>query len=118
MQKDDAYLLDMLNAARKIRAFSADLSRESFDHSELHQYALVRLIEIIGEAARRVSEEGKQSYPQIAWKQISGMRNRIVHDYTRIDLELVWQTIQFDIPSLIVQLEPLVPPDQPDDQPQ
>ncbi len=115
MQKDEAYFLDMLNAARKISSFSADLTREYFDQSELHQYALVRLIEIIGEAARRISEEGKQTHPEITWKQISGMRNRIVHDYTHVDLELVWQTIQHDIPSLIAHLEPLVPPE--DDQP-
>lgn len=111
MWRDDAYLLDMLNAARKIQTFLQGMSEDEFRKSELHQQAVMRLIQIIGEAARKISDACKQAHPEIAWVQISGMRNYLIHEYFRINLDTVWQVVHNHIPALIAQLEPLVPPD-------
>lgn len=68
-------------------------------------------MEIVGEAAARVSEDTKRAHPDIPWAEIVGMRNRLVHVYFDIDLQLVWATVRDDLPTLITLLEPLVPPD-------
>lgn len=112
MDRDPAYLLDMLNAARKVQTLSAGLTEEAFRASELHQYALVKLIENIGEAARAISDETKNAHPEVPWPAIIGMRNHLVHRYFQIDLVRVWEVVQVHLPPLIAQLEPLVPPEQ------
>jgi uncharacterized protein with HEPN domain len=111
MRNDAALLLDMLIAARKIVQFSADLTKKQFENSELHQSAVIRELQVIGEAARLISEPTKSSHTEIAWPVIAGMRNRIVHEYFRIDLDLLWDVTQEDIPTLIEQLKPLIPPE-------
>lgn len=113
MERDPAYLLDMLNAARDVLTLSAGLTEEAFQKSKLHQYGLVKLIEIIGEAARAVSEETKAAHPEIPWIPIIDMRNHLVHRYFRIDLPGVWDVVQNHIAPLMAQLEGLVPPDSP-----
>lgn len=113
MQRDPAYLLDMLLAARDVQTLSAGLTEEAFQQSKLHQYALVKLIENIGEAARAISEDTKTAHPEIPWVPISDMRNHLVHRYFQIDLVRVWDVVQNHIAPLIAQLEPLVPPEQP-----
>lgn len=71
-------------------------------------------IQISGEAARGVSDECRRAHTDIPWSDIVGMRHRIVHDYLNIQLDRVWRTVQNDIPVLIAQLEPLVPPEEPE----
>jgi len=78
MWRDDACLLDMLIAARKIRAFTAGVTLDHFLHDELMQHGIVRLIEILGEAARHPSDDFKARHPEIPWRQIIGMRTRMV----------------------------------------
>jgi uncharacterized protein with HEPN domain len=111
MQRDEAYLLDILIAARKAIRFTRDLSWQEFESSELHQDAVLRSLEVVGEAARLVSQEFRDSHPNIPWTDIIGMRNRIIHEYFRVNLAAVWDTIQNDLPILIEQIEPLVPPE-------
>jgi uncharacterized protein with HEPN domain len=111
MKRDDAYLLDILIAAHKAIGFVQGMSRKEFDASELHQTAVIRPLEIIGEAAGRVSEETRQSHPEIPWQQMIGMRNRLIHEYFRIDLDAVWDTVHKDLPELIALIEPMVPPE-------
>ena len=113
MDRDPAYLLDMLNAARDLQAMTAGMTWQAFQQSKVHHYAAVKLIEIIGEAARAISEGTKQANSQIPWVPIIDMRNHLVHRYFRIDLALVWDVVQNHIAPLIAQLEPLVPPEQP-----
>ncbi len=113
MRDDTSYFLDMLIAARKIRLFVNGLTEADFNQSQLHQSAVMRELFIIGEAARGVSSEGKSEHPEINWDEMLGMRNRLVHEYFRIKLNLVWETVEYDIPVLITRLEPLVPPDNP-----
>lgn len=110
MRRDNAYLIDMLQAARKAAAFAADLTYFQFQHSDLHQNAILRVLEIIGEAASRITTDTHGAYPEIPWQQIIGLRNRVVHGYFDIDLNLIWQIVHQDIPALIDQLQDL-PPD-------
>ncbi len=112
MERDPAYLLDMLNAARDIQSMTEGLTWEAFQQSKVHHYAVVKLIENIGEAARAISEDTKRAHPEIQWIPIIDMRNHLVHRYFRIDLALVWDVIQNHISPLIAQLQPLVPPEQ------
>ena len=111
MRRDDAYLLDILIAARKALAFVAGMSREAFERSDLHQNAVIRPLEIIGEAARLVSQQTRDAHPDIPWEQMTGMRNRLIHEYFRVDVRTVWDTLQNDLPRLITLIEPLVPPE-------
>ena len=111
MRRDDAYLLDMLVAARKAVSFAAGLTYLQFVRSDLHQNAIFKVLEIVGEGASRVGEDTRRNHPEISWHQIVGLRNRIVHAYFEIDLDVVWRIVQEDLPILISQLEPLVPPE-------
>lgn len=111
MWRDDAYLLDMLLAAHKVQRFSAGVTWRRFQRNELLQHAVMRLIQIIGEAARKVSPECRDAHPEIPWNNIVGMRHRLVQDDVHMDIALVWDVVQRDVPALIPLLEPLVPPE-------
>lgn len=111
MRRDDAYLLDIQLAARRAGSFVQGLSWEQFVQCDLVQSAVLVPLEIIGEAARRVSEETQRAHPEIPWAQMVGMRNRLIHEYFQVDLARVWETVQDDLPNLIALIEPLVPPD-------
>ena len=111
MRRDDAWLLDMLLAARRAMELAAPLTFSDLENDDLYQSAILKSVEIIGEAASRISEETKAGHPDIPWTEIIGLRNRLVHAYFAIQLDIVWQTVQDDLPPLIAQLEPLVPPE-------
>ena len=110
MWRDDAYLLDMLLAAREVREHATDVAWQRFSEDRVLQNALMHLIQIIGEAACKISEEFRKSHREVPWTEIIGMRHRLVHEYFRIIPEKVWDVVQRDIPALIEALEPLVPP--------
>ena len=112
MSRDDtAYLLDMLVAARDALAFTEGMSHDDFMRDRRTQFSVLKAVEIVGEAAALVSADTRKSHPAIPWREIVGMRNRLVHAYFDIDLELVWGTVFDDLPGLIARLEPLVPPE-------
>jgi uncharacterized protein with HEPN domain len=112
MRRDPQYLLDILEAAKKACSYVAGITKEVFLKDTLCQDAVIRRLEIIGEAARRLSPEARQTLPGLAWNAMIGMRNVLVHEYDDVDLHVVWETVQKDLPSLIAILEPLVPPDE------
>jgi uncharacterized protein with HEPN domain len=112
MWRDDAYLLDMLLAAHKVQNFTQNVAWEQFQSDELIQNAVMRQIQIIGEAARKISLQYQQAHPEIPWQGIIGMRNRLVHEYFDIIPERVWDVVEKNIPELIRLIEPLVPPDE------
>ena len=112
MRRDDAFLLDMLLAARDAVAFVAGLTLPQFERNRLHQHAVLKAIEIVGEAAGRIGPDTRRAHPEIPWPELIGMRNRLVHAYFDIDVGLVWDTVQNNLPALIARLEPLVPPEQ------
>ena len=103
------YLVDILEAARLLQKFVEGVNQDSFENDLMRQAAVMRQLEIMGEAARRLSEETRQELSEIPWHQIIGMRNRLIHVYDDVDLAIVWDTIQNDLPPLIAQLEKIVP---------
>jgi uncharacterized protein with HEPN domain len=111
MRSDEALLLDMLIAARKILRFTQGMSFADFGANDMAQSAVIREFQVIGEAARLVTDETQAAHSEIDWYAIAGMRNRLVHEYFAIRLDVVWQTIQEDIAALIAQLDALIPPD-------
>ncbi len=112
MRRDDSsFLLDMLVAARDAVSFADGLTHSEFTQDRRSQFAILKSVEIVGEAASRLSAETRERHPDIPWREIVGMRHRLVHAYFDIDLRLVWETVERDLPALIAQLEPLVSPE-------
>ena len=108
-RRDDSLSLrDMLDHAREAVELLGDTSQAQFVSNRVMQLALTRLVEIIGEAANRVSTETRQKESTIPWAQIVGMRNRLIHGYDVIDYDLLWDTVTVDLPSLISSLELLL----------
>jgi uncharacterized protein with HEPN domain len=83
--------------------------RSDLNSDRMMELSLVRLVEIIGEAAARVGTESREKYPSIPWLQIVGMRNRLIHGYDAVDLNVLWDTIIDDLPPLIDELEKILP---------
>ena len=111
MQRDEAsYLLDMPVAAREAVAFAEGPSYTQLARDRRSQLAILKSVEIVGEAASRVSAGTRNAHPEVPWREIVGTRHRLVHAYFDIDLRLVWDTVACDLPASIAQLEPLVPP--------
>jgi uncharacterized protein with HEPN domain len=100
-RRDDALYLDMLVACENMLDFVEGHTFESFAASKLVQSAVVRELQVLGEAARHISDAGRQKHQDIPWKAISGMRNRLVHEYFDIRVDVVWETLQHDIPPLL-----------------
>ena len=111
MDRDVQYLLDILASSRIVQAYVEDVTRHEFLRDMKLQDSILRRMEIIGEAAGRVSSVFREENPEIPWNEIRGMRNRMIHRYDDIDMDIVWETVQQDIPKLISQLERLAPPE-------
>jgi len=110
MHKDDEIRLrHMLDAAREARSFAQGQSRKDLDSSRMLVLALVKDIEIVGEAATRVSEDVQSSHPEIPWPDIIGMRHRLIHAYFEINLDILWETVTTDLPPLTASLENILP---------
>jgi uncharacterized protein with HEPN domain len=103
--EDELRLTHMLDHAKEAVDLCSGRVRADLDYDRLLNLALVRLIEIVGEAANRVSGHGQSRHPEIPWRQIVGMRNRIVHGYDQVDFDILWAVIRSDLPPLIVQLK-------------
>jgi uncharacterized protein with HEPN domain len=99
-----ASLQDMRDYAEKAMRFCEGKSRGQFEQDEMLQLAVVRLIELIGEAASRVAPDVRCRFPQIPWPDIVSTRNRLIHGYDRVDLTIVWNTVQDDLPTLLKEL--------------
>jgi uncharacterized protein with HEPN domain len=108
--RDAASLLDILLSARLARAYVAGKTWEAFVADRQCQDAVVRRLEVLGEAARRVSVGARAALPGLPWRQMVGMRNRMIHEYDRVDLAVVWETVSRHLPPLITALEGVVPP--------
>lgn len=110
--KDDAIRFHhMLDAAREAVSFARGRVRGDLETDRQLVLSLVKDIEIVGEAAAQVTESGRAQAPDIPWQVIVAMRNRLVHAYFSINLDIVWQTVKQDLPTLIVQLEQVVSPE-------
>jgi uncharacterized protein with HEPN domain len=108
---DDSLFVDMLVYARRVASRVARTSRPEFDQNEDLQLALTYLIQVISEAASRLTREQRDAYPNIPWRDIIGMRHIVVHDYFRLDLDVIWRTANENIPPLVNALELVVQED-------
>lgn len=99
MRDERERLVDILEAIEKIEKYAAR-GKDEFEREELVQMWIVHHLQIIGEAASRLSGDFKEAHPDVAWKQIIGMRNILVHGYFEIDLELVWAVVEDHLPEL------------------
>ncbi|NJL27446.1 MAG: DUF86 domain-containing protein [Thermoanaerobaculia bacterium] len=98
----------MLDHAREAVELMRGKSRQNLDEDRLLQLSVVRLVEIVGEAAGRVTEPTQALYSHIPWSEIIGTRHRLIHGYDFVDYDILWQTIQEDLPVLIRQLEQIL----------
>jgi len=99
-----AFINDILEAIHRIELYTSKLSVDEFSESQLYQDAVVRNLEIIGEAVKRLPNELIKKYPDIEWKKIAGLRDILVHAYFGIDIEIVWDIVQNKIPELKDQI--------------
>lgn len=106
--KDLARLKHMLDSTEAILAFAKGKQRTSLDKDLLFQSAVLRQLEIIGEAAGRVSEKTKKKFSHLPWKELVGLRNRLIHAYFDVDHDIVWKTIREYLPSFLKHLQEVV----------
>ena len=106
---DVTRLRHMIDAGKEAVELARGKTRDEIENERMLNLSLVRLIEVVGEAASRVSREGQAKYPSIPWRQVIGMRNRLIHGYDEIDFEMLYETVTEDIPHLIAELEKILP---------
>lgn len=106
--EDIVRLRHMLEAINDTNVFVQGRSRSELDSNKMLLFALVRCIEVLGEAAGRISEPTRTCFPAIPWAAMTGMRNRLVHAYFDIDTEIVWKTVTIELPALAGQLRTLL----------
>lgn len=109
LRKEDAVrLYHILESAREAVGYAKDRNRQDLETDRQLTHSLIRCLEIIGEAARNISQESRDANPQIAWIDMIGMRNRLIHAYFDVDLDIVWKTVKEELPPLIAQIEPIL----------
>jgi uncharacterized protein with HEPN domain len=94
------YLYDMLESTTKGISFGKGFTLEKFKKDERTQFAIIRTIEIIGEASKKVPQSIKDNFKEIPWREIGGMRDKLVHDYFGVNIDVVWKTVKQDLPTL------------------
>lgn len=107
--RDIALLLDMTLAAEDALGFVAGLDERAFLASNLHQSAVIRKLEVVGEAARRVSQSFRAAHSEIPWREMTGLRHRLIHGYGDVRLDIVWRVATEKLPHLVSTLRPLIP---------
>ena len=106
MQAEDVVRIrHMIEAAESALAFAQGRARADLDTDKMLQFALVQAVQIVGEAASKVSAEGRAELPDVPWAVITGMRNRLVHAYFEINQDILWTTVQQALPDLLAQLK-------------
>jgi uncharacterized protein with HEPN domain len=109
MHRDLQFLLDMLQSAELIVTYIDQCSKDEFVANVQLQDSVIRRLLVIAEAARRVSGTTQQALPNVSWQDINGMRNRLVHEYDDVNLNIVWNVLQLEIPPLIEALKSQIP---------
>ncbi|HDH45380.1 MAG TPA: DUF86 domain-containing protein [Thermococcus sp.] len=94
------YLQDILDAIEKIKKYTAKVDYEMFSKNQMMIDAVLMNIAIIGESVKKIPEDVKEKYPDIPWKDIAGMRDKVIHDYFGVDVNIVWETIKKNVPEL------------------
>jgi uncharacterized protein with HEPN domain len=102
------FLDDIRAAAVKAQTFVAGMSYDAFAADDKTVFAVVRALEILGEAAKRSPQEVRDRNPGVPWRAMAGIRDKLIHDYTSVNLEVVWKTVEEDLPGLVVQIESII----------
>jgi len=102
------YLRHILDEAQYLIQASAQLKKDAFVADETLKRAFVRSLEIIGEATKQVDEATRQKHPQVEWRNMAGMRDRLIHDYVGVDYEIVWDVIQNKVPALSQEIQQII----------
>ncbi len=102
MSRDESlYLIDIQESCEKVLKFTKGMTYKEFVHDDLHFDAVLRNLEIIGEAVKNISEETRQKYPNVKWRKIGGFRDIVAHEYFGVNDETVWDIVENEIPSLL-----------------
>ncbi len=104
------YLADILEAINDIDAFTSGMTYEEFSQDKKTINAVIRSLEIVGEATKKIPPEIRNLHPDLPWKEIAGMRDKLIHEYFGVDLQIVWMTIQQDLNELHKTIQNLVDP--------
>ena len=107
-RRDSVFIAQMVEAAEAALEFTDGQTAESFASDRLVGYAVVRAVQLVGQAAHSVSAELQAAHAEIPWREMIGMRNVVVHDYADVDLSLVWKTVREDLPGLIERLDAIL----------
>jgi len=102
------FLSDILENIKYIEKFSTGLTRKSLENNKLKESALVRCLEVIGEAVKNIPSSFREKYPEVQWQKIAGLRDIIIHAYFKVDLDITWNIIKKDLPILKKQIEKIV----------
>ena len=111
MSRDMAYLLDILLMSKEAQDFVSGIDKKTFLKDRKTQFAVIRCFEVMGEAVKRLSDDIQTLYTEIPWSKMAKMRDILIHAYDRVDLDEVWDTVQNDLPELIISLEKIIPPE-------
>lgn len=106
--RDQSYVLDILKAMQLIQEFIKDTDKSAFERDLKTQSAVIRQLEIIGEATKRLSDEFRDKHPDIPWRKMAGMRDILIHAYDHVDVQEVWNASMITIPELIPKIETLL----------
>lgn len=110
-KNDAAFLIDILEAAKVLDQYAKDWDEASLSEDPIRRGAVLWYVSLMGEAVKQLTQEFRILHPEVSWKSIAGMRDRLIHRYNEIDFVVVREVIRVDIPNLIKYIEPLIPPD-------
>ncbi len=102
------YLRDMMESAEKALDFVQGVTQDEFVVDEKTTYAVIRALEVLGEAAKKIPDEVREQYPDIPWRTIAGTRDKLIHEYFGVDLVVIWRTVTEDIPALLPKLRAML----------
>jgi uncharacterized protein with HEPN domain len=111
------FLEDIRAAAAKAQAFVSGMSFDAFAGDEKTAFAVVRALEIVGEATKRIPQDVRDRHPDVPWRAMAGIRDKLIHDYTSVNLAIVWKTVTEDLPPLGLQIERILAEPRPEEVP-